>query len=510
MNLWGQISEAWARVFAPLSDVSTGSAGRNTVIRQSYDPMSAMSTLARFPWVWVCARARASDLSGLPLLAVRSSGALETVITTHPTLSLLRRPSPGCSGLRYRRQVHLDWVLTGNSMSEKAGPSLLYRMHPGLSKPVVNDSTGRIDSWIYNGKRSLPNEQILHVADVSWEQTLSMVLGESAIRALNDDLNTILSAKQMAATMASRGRPEIIMSPGSEHVNIGADAIKDLEARWEQHTKSKHGLFVVGRDFKHEMVAFTPRDIEFQSQREFTRDTILAVFEVPPARAGLATANYGTQKQQMRTYWESILKGQGALFEDEWSTLTGDLNLRIEHDTTNIEALQLSRTERQLRAERWMNSFGMSPQKAAEAESFNNLPKGSLPAIAPGNQSRPPAREPDEPQRDLTQRLTGYLQAAAGRYESRILSADGEISAIDDLKDEEGIRVLQILESEGVRADVALEMSQQIAGVSDEAVRIVASDAWSRGVTRIGYAGSAAFGTQRAADVVATIARSTA
>jgi len=295
------------------------------------------------------------------------------------------------------------------------------------------------------------------------------------------------------------------MSPASAAVNVGPKAVGEIENNWDRFAREGRSLFVMGRDFKHSVLNFTPRDIEYAAQREFTRDTILAVFEVPPARAGLATANYGTQKQQMRTYWESLLKGQGALFEDEWSTLSPD-GARIEHDTSNIEALQLNRTERQLRSERWMNSFGMSPADAAEAEGFKALPEGSLPAVAPGNQSRPPAREPEEPQRasGLAEGLARYLQGAAVRYQDRVLQADGDPSCLE-MRGSESLRVLGALEAAGVEAGTALMWADEVASVSDEAVRMTATEAWDRGVTRIGLECLSVFGADRAAEVAARI-----
>lgn len=388
-------------------------------------------------------------------------------------------------------------------MSEVTG-SNLYRMHPGLSVPRVHDSTGRITGWTYGG-RTLPAAGVLHIADVSWAQSIEMVLGETPIRALHDDLSTVLAAKEMTRIQSKRGRPDIILSPASENVNAGPTAVEAIEAAWNKFTTEGRSAFVMGRDFKHEMINFSPRDIEYASQLDQTRDITLAVFEVPPARAGLASANYGTQKQQMRTYWESILKGQGALFEDEWSTLDPDPSVRIEHDTTNIEALQLNLTERQLRAERWMNSFGMSPENATRAEGFLGLPEGALPSVAPGNQSRPPAREPDEPQRaQLSEQLGRYFAGAAERYQERVLEADGDVSALS-ARSEESLRVLGVLEAAGMTSRRALEWADEIATVTDEAVSLTATDAWSRGVTRIGFAAMAAFSPERATTVAARI-----
>ena len=377
-------------------------------------------------------------------------------------------------------------------------------MHPVLSVPVA-DSMGWPTEWKYD-RRTIPKDQVLHVADISWTSGVSMILGETVIRSLHDVLTTVMQAQEAVRIQSARGRPEIIFSPKAEVGPISPEAIRRISEGWEKFTQSKKGAYIAGAPFDYQLMNLSSREMEFRSREDAARDTTLAVFEVPPTRAGLPGANYGTAKTAMRQYWESLLNGMGSLFEDEWSTLTGDRDRRIEHDRSNIEALQVSRTDRQNRAEKWVNVFGADPAEATNYEGFRGAPVGN----ATGVQTRPAKKEPDEPQgtqrssQALQASLHAYLQRSAARYERRVMDADGNPDAIP-AHDEESLRTLVVLEGHGVPAPIALRWADDIAGVSDEAARGVATEAWGRGVTRAGLDALDAFGSARADQLAAAI-----
>lgn len=492
-----------SRLFAPRADggMAVGTAG--TLVRQDYEPLTAMSTMARFPVVVTCVTAKAGDLAGLPMLAVRREGTVERVLVDHPAVRLLRRPAPRVTGLQFRRQVYADFGLTGNAFMEHPASLLLLRMHPGLVREEIDPITGRQLGWLYNSTRKLPLEQVHHVAGISWCDTPSMVFGESPVRSLHDDLVTLMRASRMASDAAGRGRPEILFRPADKDVQLTDVSIRNIEKNWERHTKDGRGAFILGQYLDASPLNITPRDLEWMALRHDVRDTIGMLFEVPPARMGLATANYGTQKQQMRTYWEALLGGMGALFEESFSQLTGDDAVMLRHDRTNIEALQVSYTERQTRAERWVTIFGATAADAAAYEGFANAPVGN----ATGRSSRPIDRQPEEPQGDrgLASVLRDYLRGAAGRYQDRILEADGNAAAVSALH-EETVRAAVDLERAGLSATDAYEWGEHVAIVADEAAIGIASDAWAEGVVRIGLEAMAAFGSDRAAELAHDIA----
>lgn len=506
MGLFADAQGWLQRIFAPRPQLSAYTGGLAPVY-PDFNQTHAMSAIARFPWVMTCVRAKAGDLAGLPLVVVRTEGGRSTIVQDHPTLRLLRRPAPRCSGLRLRRQLYADFELTGNAWQIMPTEGLLYRAHPGEVQ-ALRGPFGDVDAVRFAGIGYNASE-FLHVADISWTPTAAEVFGESKIRALHNELLAISASTKLVTMAAQRGRIDFLLTPKDENsAGISDEAARRVVQAYEDNQRAGHGVWVLTDPFNVEKISLSPEDLQYQQLRAETRDAVLAVFEVPPARAGLATANYGTQKQQMRTYYEALLNGVGALFDDEWSLLAerdGQMGDQIQHDATRIEPLQASQTERQLRAERWMLSFGATPRDAAAYEGFPDAPTG-----APGTRARPAAAEVDEPQqRALAAHLHQYLQQAASRYDARILAADGVAENVAALG-EESILALQALEHAGVDHSAALLWAAELADAAEATARHVAAEGAAEGTVRTGLAALSGFSQQRAHWLASQIAEDAA
>lgn len=492
MSIWQTIAAAYQRVFHPREIPFAAESG--APLRPDMSADTAMSALVGNPWVWVCINAISGDLAGLPLRAVKMKGGREFVLPTHPTVQLLKRPAPGCSGLRLRRQIVADFELTGNAYLRNPSPNLLLRMHPGHTTPFANDM-GRITHYSYGmapQAEMIDAAEVLHIAGISWTNKPNEVLGESAVRSLKQDLIAIQLATAHTMKQASRGRPDYLLTPKDSDSAVSPDAVRRIVEMISTALRRDDGVLVIGDGFEATALNLSPRDLEFAKLDERTRDRILSVFGVPPARAGLTSANYGTQKQQMRTYWEDKLKGTGALLDEEFSTLTGDPTVRIEHDASDIESLQVSRTERLMRASTLMSTFGASPADALAFEGFPNAPHGD-----PGTAPRRPAKEVDEPQRELTASLHTALQASAFRWQARLLATDDpELMAA--AAGEEAAYLAGHLEGAGLNQRDASRWAGEISAISTEAMIQVREQTNDADTVRIGIENMSAFGEGRA------------
>jgi HK97 family phage portal protein len=428
------------------------SSGSIAGVSPAYPIANSMSTMACFPWVWTCVRAVAGDTAGLPQVAVRRGLRGERTIVNDPILVLLEHPSTGVTGHLFRKQLFADYLLTGNAYVWRASQVELLRLHPENVQPIpmgkgLGQAVGAFKVWDGEKHVILPASEVLHIRDISWASGVQSLLGESAIRCLHDDLTMELGAKKLAATQAAKGRPD---------GNLGEDGAKALVNRWEQATKAMHGAFATGRGVKATPLGWSPKEFEFAERSAVVRDVILAVFEVPPARAGLSSANYGTQKQQMRTYWESVQRRTAAF--DEAFSMWALPGTRIETDFTNVESLQVAYTERQQRILTWV-ALGASPSEAAAYEGFDESPVSHIneapaSAMQPG-QVRP--TKPEEPQGDKAQHLAPVV--AAYLHTSRAgfaLIAEEAASGAD-------VRLLTRLESERLFAVLELHTTREIA-----------------------------------------------
>jgi phage portal protein BeeE len=277
----------------------------------------------------------------------------------------------------------------------------MVRLHPAVVEPIVNGfmvSVFRVTDSTTGTTQDIPPSQILHIRDISWSDDSSQFMGDSPIQALNDDLQTELGSKKLASSQAQKGRPDIIFSSKEP---LGDNKAKELKDRWTAATRSLDGAYVVGGDMTAQKLSWSPNEFQFKEQSEVTRSTILAVFGVPPARAGLPTANYGTSKQEMRTHWENV-RSRSVAFDDAFSMWAAP-GVSIEHDFSGLEALQASKTEL-INTIGVLISYGATP---AEAASYLGLDDAPLPDVAPASFTRPVNidKRPEEPQGDKALRL---------------------------------------------------------------------------------------------------------
>jgi len=381
-----------------------------------YPKGDALSAYAAFPWVYSCVDAISSDLAGLPLMAVRGTGADAERLDSHPVLDLLAQPSTRVSAQLFRKQLITDYILTGDAYALIAGerePVALLRMIPQrvTVKPWADGQPGQ---YLYDssGKtREYTFEEVLHLRSPSWEDDPSNLYGTGAVRPLDHDLRTELASIKSAEQTAKTGRPSGIISPSEPDAVWGKEQISRIRKGYERQMSGQSGLLILGGPAKFDSLQMTPRDLEFSQQREMTRSATLAVFSVPPTRVGLPTANYATAREQARVYWQT-LQSRAAFIDVELTRLAqmfpGSESVRVVHDFSAVEALQESRSDRVLRVRQWYD-MGLSLADAAAFEGFEELPEQEF-ADELDSMDGQPEPEADEAEAENLRGLFGTVE----------------------------------------------------------------------------------------------------
>lgn len=385
-----------------------------------YPKGDALSAYAAFPWVYSCVDAISSDLAGLPLMAVRGTGAAAERLDSHPVLDLLAQPSTRVSAQLFRKQLVTDYILTGDAYALIAGerePVALLRMIPQrvTVKPWADGQPGQ---YLYDssGKtRDYTFEEIMHLRSPSWEDDPSNLYGTGAVRPLDHDLRTELASIKSAEQTAKTGRPSGIISPSEPDAVWGKEQIARIRKGYERQMNGQSGLLILGGPAKFDSLQMTPRDLEFSQQREMTRSATLAVFSVPPTRVGLPTANYATAREQAKVYWQT-LQSRAAFIDVELTRLArmfpGSESVRVVHDFSAVEALQESRSDRVTRVRQWYD-MGLSLADAAAFEGFEELPEQEFAEELDAASEVPEADEADEAEAENLRGLFGTVKKQA-------------------------------------------------------------------------------------------------
>lgn len=423
LTWFGRLRSTVERALGIGIPIYAGSSG--TSAENDYPVQRDIYAWATNPWVYACVQAIATDLSGVPLVAETGIGSARRQTADHWLLRLLERPNPKLGGRKFRKQLIADMAIHRNCYMRvwrdaSGRPYQLARIHPGAIKAVLARD-GECIGWdLHRLGQRLAYTEVSHISDISLSDTESHVYGDSPIRPLSLGLQVDADSRKHAGKSAKRGRLEMMLTPADPAIALGKDQIRAITDGYREAVSAGHGLYVVGKGMSAEPMSLNARDAEFLGITDRTRVEVLATFGVPDTRAGGPAPNYGTARQQMRTYWETM-QGMAALFDDELSRLADD-GVRIRHSFAGVDALQTSRTEQQARGSVWINDYGLSPEQAARYEGFADLP---APAGTPTNQRAPVAPSQDQnpvadqPRRSLIARIAERLDIAAGAYDSR-------------------------------------------------------------------------------------------
>ena len=386
------IRDGWfARVLRALSLVEVREDGSTSHVagsdfvnptpsRPDYSPLNSMSALAAFPWVRACVDSISSDITKLPIRAIRGRGADAEPLDSHPAIELIEQPSSRVPGILLRRQLIVDLVLTGSAYILIAGspePRALIRLHPERVR-IIPSPDGQPGEYEYSGHGHITrygHDQVLHIRQTSWAANPSNLYGTGAIQALHNDLQTDLAASKLAAESAVTGLPTGILSPSEEGDRWTKNQITQLREGFEKQLKAKSGTVILGAGVDYRQVSQTLRDMEYQNTRLMAREAVLAAFGVPPVVVGLPNANFATAQAQRRQYAES-LQAKAALVDAAYTRLARMFpdsdDVRLVHDFAEVDALQESRTERVNRVQSWY-FMGLPLADAAALEGFDEL-----------------------------------------------------------------------------------------------------------------------------------------
>jgi HK97 family phage portal protein len=483
-GLWGLLVDRVKRFLVPApTPTRTPGAMSATAVAQRYPPIRALSTIATFGWVRACAQARAGDMASVPLVASMGTGRRSEPLPDHPFLDLMRNPHLRMTEKRFRREIYLDWLMTGNAYlwleRDGTGRALnLWRLHPQQTEPLIDQVNQIQIGWQYNGGRwgsairRLSMDEVYHVADLSWQDDDQCVLGESRIRSINQDLAAERSSKEMARKTASRGRPDLILTSRHPDDVYSNEQIKSFRDEVEANFREGRPALFVGLPLEVKPVTWSPLDLQHTESLAQTRALTLAVMGVPPVRAGLDAADYNTSLAQLRIYWSQNQSDCG-LFDEVFTqiavAISGQTRVQIAHDFTHVEAFQAAYDRRQQRATIWVGSMGADPADAAAFEGFRDAPVGEATGRIPRRPGESREGEAQAPA-ETASLLARYSLAASYRWQQlreAAPPAEGWTLAARN----ERVRLRDLLIEHGVRSDAAELHANKVVGMQAEVAR---------------------------------------
>lgn len=311
-----------------------------------YPAKISMSAFANHGYVYAAVSRASQDLAALPLKLIKGKGANSAIIEEHPFLDLMEQPSSYVDGYSLREQLIVDLMLTGGCYCLLAGPNAepmsLFRLHPEQTK-IITDPVMGIKGFEFTDSGATveyPIDRVVFAKSASWGAGVESLYGLGGIQPLQREISADLSAQKLASDAAKKGRPDILISPADEADIWDYDQRRAILDAY-RGMSSEGGAMVLSGQVKVDALQITPRDLEFQTVRSYTRQAISAVFGVPPSVLGDNDANYAVSRQQAQNYWEVQTK-RGKKLSHLFTQIARrfDPSLRVEVDYSGVEALQ--------------------------------------------------------------------------------------------------------------------------------------------------------------------------
>ena len=330
--------------------------------------------------VYSAVRLRADSVARPPLRVYRHIAAAgvphrEWVGPEHPAQRLLDRVNPHWTGgdLWRATETYLNlWGVAYWSVErdELGMPTELWPLRPDRVR-IVPDENEYIRGYLYTG---LSGEQTAFASDeivrLRYFNPLDEYAGLSPIAPVRLTLDmgrdALLSNK---SGLANDGSPGVVIHTDA---NPSEDEVKRLLEDWESRFSGPLNRLrpaVLSAGMKASKMGFSPKDMEYIRTLRWTVEEVARVFNVPkPLLHDLERATYSNIETARRMFWETCIVPELRFFEEKLTEnllpMFGEGSLMAEFDTSSIEALRESESERARRIQIYVSEGIMTPDEA--------------------------------------------------------------------------------------------------------------------------------------------------
>lgn len=276
---------------------------------------------------------------------------------------LLESPNKHQTKIEFFEKVLLHLELRGNSFWELVGqtdedisdtnpPIEMFLVNPD-DVLVVPSLEELIAGYLFRTATDWVPFTINQMLHIKYSDPTDDLYGQGTIEAARKNIvSDRFADKYNAAFFENGARPTGAFSTETKlHETVFERARKQLSQRYTG-TSNAHKILLLEQGLTFENMSVSQKDADFIESQNLNQKKILAIFGVPPVILGLETANYATALEQNKIFWQrTVIPKTNRLA----ATLNKKLvphfgeDLFVEFDFSNIEALQVDKSEQQER-----------------------------------------------------------------------------------------------------------------------------------------------------------------
>ena len=306
---------------------------------------------------------------------VHGQPSREWVGHDHPAQELLDRVNPHWTGGDLWRATETYLNLWGESYwaveRDEAGvPVELWPLRPDRVR-VVPDEREYIHGYVYSGPSGdsvplAPDE----VVRLRYFNPLEEYAGLSPVGPVRLSVDMGRDAlKGNRSGFENDATPGVLFETDTAYSDAEIDRFYKIWTLRHKGPNNKLRPGILSPGMKASQVGFSPKDMEYLNTLRWTVEDVARAFNVPkPLLHDLERATYANIETTRRMFWETCIVPELKFFEEALRErllpMFGESSLVAEFDTSSIEALRESETERARRISMYVSAGVMTVEEA--------------------------------------------------------------------------------------------------------------------------------------------------
>lgn len=407
---------------------------------------SYLSAGQRVSWVYTACRIIAESISALDWFILDADG--NEVTSARDIKELFLNPNENMDWILYIETIVFYLLLSGNNYQLKdrvsgrgRTPQELWLLPP-QNIIIIPSRENLVAGYEYRQGGGVGSQQTFEADEIIHTRLphpRDLWLGLGKIEAARVLYDTEIAAAEWNWKLFEHGAAPSMVVTSTRALDQSA------RKRFEDEFNEKHSgfrnanrIYLADAGTEIKPFSLSPRDMEFLQQRKLSREEILAMFGVPPAKAGiLENANYSNSEEQDLTFRRETVKPLSRRLASSFSAIVRlfDPRLHFEfEDPVKDDLVQGSEI-----AQRFFAIGAITPNEAREEIlklprleqpgmdqtylPLTAIPVGTEGTVEPATQSPPAARSLEPRAQDILfdNKSAGGVETKAGRSATRIL-----------------------------------------------------------------------------------------
>ena len=302
-------------------------------------------------WVYACVNVIAETAAAADFNLKTAKGE---ITHQHPVLNLLYRPNRFMSGRSLRQWIIASLELTGNayvlkdSQDNNGRPAELFPLLSHLTEIIPGKKPAApVEGYKYRAGSQTAYYKAADIIHFKYFNPFDFFYGLSPLAAARHAVETLDKAENFnKAFFENSGTLSGILQTENRLDDAARARIMKAWGDKYQGAAKAHKVALLEGGLRWQSTAIAQRDMDFISGMKLSRETILSIFHVPPALAGIYdhAPQFNTREQQ-RIFWQNCVHPKQTLMLETLSEFLlphfdETRKMYFDKDTSNISVLK--------------------------------------------------------------------------------------------------------------------------------------------------------------------------